>query len=230
MIVVLTDLRRDRYLAATLAGVDESATGRRVVIVDGDATPPVPPGWEVSFSAKPPGAHPRENRWATWDAFELAAAAGEDLVFLEDDVSGCPGAAEYAERLRIPDDCAFMTLFDPWIGTRFGGIARLPGRAFNYCQALKFPLRTVRELVVARPEMEAIRRAGSDDCIRAIATPRRWLFGVHVPGLYEHVGAESVVSPAGSLVGRTAASWMGQIHVRHLAPKPYGFDLYEQLD
>ena len=96
MIVVLTDPRRTEYLASTLASVDQSATDpARIVLVDGAAAS-APDPWRVVSYPKPITAPPRQNRWTTWRAFELAAEASEDLLMFEDDVQGSARQAEVA--------------------------------------------------------------------------------------------------------------------------------------
>jgi hypothetical protein len=213
VIVVLTDPRRGEYLSATMSGVDQYApTGeRRVLVVDGVIAPDVQlGGWEVHLAPKPAHARAGENRWSTWAAFELAARAGENLVFLEDDVVGSPGAAARAVSIAVPSDCAFLMLYAPWGDVWFPGtIWRFPAGGFSYCQALKLPLRTLRELVLARGEMEAMSGAGSDDCIRVIGERLGWLVGVHYPGLYQHVGERSLAAPHMTLESRTSDAWAG---------------------
>lgn len=227
MIAVLTDLRRTEYLAATIAGVDSSAppSERRVIVVDGAKAPSaaIASGWEVVLSQKPAVARAGENRWSTWAAFEFAARAREDLVFLEDDVVGSPGAAARAVGLRVPDDCALIMLYAPW-GDRWfpWRIWRYRADGFSYCQALKIPLRTLDELVSARCEMEALRGGGSDDCIRDIGARRDWMVGVHFPGLYQHVGARSLAAPHMTLENRVSEAWLGPQEDARLLTPPLG--------
>jgi len=211
VIAVLTDPRRPQHLAATLAGIDSSAASRaRVVVVDGAAAPDLPPGWRAELAPKPPRTRPAENKWATWRAFELAAAAGEDLLFFEDDVAGCPGAAAYAEEVRVPTDCALLMLYAPWGDGAFPPrIWRYHASQFSFCQALKIPLPTCQKLAAARREMERLEEGGSDECIRAIGGDLDWLVGMHVPGLYQHVGMKSIVSGDRDLGGhRTSRCWL----------------------
>jgi len=183
-----------------------------VVVVDGDAPPAaaVRDGWEIHLAPKPAVARPGENRWSTWAALELAARAGENLVFLEDDARGSPGAAARACSLVVPSDCALVMLYAPWGDEWFPrSIWRVPAQIFSYCQALKIPLRTLRELEHARPEMENMKGGGSDDCIRAIGKRRGWMIGVHYPGLYQHVGERSLAAPHMTLESRTSNAWAG---------------------
>jgi len=211
VIVVLTDQRRHDHLAATLIDVDSSASDKtRIVLVDGAEPPEVPAGWRAICAPKPLHAPATENRWTTWQAFELAVEAREDLLFLEDDVKGCPGAAKYAEEFSVPADCAFVMFYAPWgDATMPWSLFRIHAAQFSFCQALKVPLRTCRALHDARAEMVACPTPGSDECIRAIGAARNWMIGVHYPGLYQHVGAQSLVSGDRHLFGsRTSRAWM----------------------
>ncbi len=210
MIVVLTDPRRPEYLAQTLASVDQSATdSNRIVLVDGPVVA-APSPWRVISAPKPVSSLPKQNRWTTWRAFELAADAQEDLLLFEDDVQGCPNAVLYAETFPVPGDCAFISLYAPWGDASFmPGIWRYHSANFSYCQALKIPLRTCREFADARVEMETSKSGGSDECMREVGGRRDWLVGVHYPGLFQHVGMSSLVSGEGGLFGaRHSRAWL----------------------
>lgn len=224
MIVVLTDPRRGEHLAATLASVDSSATSElRVVLVDGASNSvTVRPGWVVVGAPKPPGRPRTENRWSTWAAFEAAVAAGEDLLFFEDDVVGCPNAVRYAEELPVPRDCAWLSLYAPWGDISFPhGIWRRPAAQFVFCQALKVPLATCRELAGARAEMEAHALGGSDECMAAVGGRRDWLVGYHYPGLFQHVGHASLVSADRTLMGpRSSRAWLCDVDAMRLRRQP----------
>lgn len=229
MIVVLTDPRRPEHLPATLASLDGSGADRnRIVVVDGEDLPRgLPVGWKTVRAPKPRGVSPRENRWSTWRAFELAAEAGEDLLFFEDDVLGSPNAVRYAELLKVPTDCAWVMLYAPWGDASFPyGIGRFHADRFSFCQALKIPLQTCRLLAAARGEMEVSRSGGSDECMRQIGARRDWLFGVHWPGLFQHVGVESVVSNQSLRGDRTSRAWFAGMDAMSLLPGPRGGNIY----
>jgi len=229
MICVLTDPRRPVHLLSTLRSLDESATDtNKIVVVDGSYSPELSSTWRAELAPKPAGARNTQNRWSTWRAFELAVAAEDDLLFFEDDVTGCPSAALYAETLRVPDDCAFLSLYAPWGDASFPpGIWRYHASKFSFCQALKVPLHTCRVLVEARDEMAASACGGSDECIGEIGGRRDWLVGVHYPGLFQHVGAFSVVSGDRTLAGnRHSRAWLADIDAMKLRRSPGEFDHY----
>ena len=221
MIVVLTCPRPAGadYLGGTVEDVDSSATEKRKVIVADAPSFDLPPGWEgrgwsASLVTKPAAARPRENKWAFWHALELALVVGEDLLFFEDDVRASPRAVLYAETLPVPADCAVVSLYAPWgDATHMPGIWRMHASNFSFCQALKIPARTVRALVDARAEMEASPQGGSDEMVREIGERRDWLVGFHLPGLFQHVGAESAVMGAREALGtgRSSRAWAADI-------------------
>lgn len=232
MIAVLTDPRRRDHLVATLSCVDSSASGeRRLIVVDGTSLPDEPAayakanGWETLFAPKPGEASPASNKHATWAAFAAAAASWEDLLFLEDDVVGSPNAAKYACAFTVPKDCAWVLMYAPWGDESMPwGVARFHTSSFSYCQALKIPHRTLMELTGARAEMAYDRSGASDDCMRDAGARRDWLFGVHYPGLFQHVGADnSLVSgpddAALATPGRVSKAWLGEVDARALVQR-----------
>jgi hypothetical protein len=200
--IVVTTCDRSEYLQQTLDAIDLSATGRKVLVAD-RCEPPARAGWEVSHvPPRPSFARPRENKWCLWHAFDLAAAAGEDLLFFQDDLALCRNAVRYVQRLAVPDDVALVSLFAPFgDSTMPHGLWRSKCHVYMYCQAVKFPLRTVRELAAARQEMaDQLNRGGDDDALQVLGSARGWLYAVHYPSIVQHVGAKSSVSDA-TLVG-----------------------------
>lgn len=197
MICVVTCKREGvDYLPATLAAVDASATGRRVLVSDSLIhRPSAPAPWELVTFRKPAQSSNRpENRWAMWKCFELAAHTGEDLVVLEDDLQLCENTALVMERLPVPADCAFVTFFACHGKNLNKGIHRQRMHSFCFAQALKFPARTVDEMHGAFAEMAGDPRwIGSDDSLRVMGCKRRWLYGTHYPNLVQHVGDVSAV-------------------------------------
>lgn len=196
MIAVLTCRRPVDHLAETLRGIDASATDpNRVVVMDGTEPPPVPTGWRVVLAPKPDWEWHIHNRFPFWACLEQAAAAGEDLLFFEDDVTFCVNAVRYAERFVVPDSLAMVSLYVP-----FGDVATPPQIAvsdihhFAFFQGAKIPLRTCRALVEAKPEMVQSRMGGSDTCVGIIGHARGWKVGTHYPSIVQHVGEHSVVS------------------------------------
>ncbi len=232
MISVLTDPRRRAHLISTLACVDSSARDeRRLIVVDGESLPEDATdyarihGWEILFAPKPAIVALNSNKHATWAAFGAAAAGWEDLLFLEDDVDGCPNAAKYACQLTVPNDCAWVSIYAAWGDESMPwGVARFRAGTFSYNQALKIPHRTLSELHAARAEMAADRSGASDDCLRNMGDRRGWMFGVHYPGVFQHRAADdSLVSSPDSLAlltpGRTSKVWLGTTDAMNLRPR-----------
>jgi hypothetical protein len=118
---------------------------------------------------------------------------GEDLVCFEDDVVLCRNAARYAERLIVPDDVAFVSLYAPWGDlTMPPGLWRARCHSFAGAQFLKISHLTCLILVSARGEMEAaLDLGGSDDMLKLLGKRRDWLYAAHYPGLAQHVGMVS---------------------------------------
>ena len=168
MIAVITCKRLGAdYLASTIKQIDGSAHGRRIAIADRlDWRPnsPIPPLWESHAFARP-ATERNENRWALWEAIRLAAEAREDLVFFEDDVQLCSGAARYMEQFQVPLAIDWVSFFDPWLDDQAPhGLWSRPARQYIYCQAMKLPFRTVeRFAAISLSEMAACQRIGADD-------------------------------------------------------------------
>jgi hypothetical protein len=206
VIAVLTHPRPGvSYLLDTLASIDESATGRRVVVCDSPAElPAVPAPWEVHRFERPATERP-ENRWALWRCFDLAHDRGEDLIVCEDDVAMCRNGARHAEWLPVPRDVHWISLYDPHFRpTAPHCLARMPGVTFVFAQIVKFPLRTctlLRWMGCGRYD-----RMGSDDQLGAIGHALGLTYAIHVPSLAQHVGAVSAVGN-GELAGRTSESF-----------------------
>lgn len=206
MIVVLTHPRPGAsYLLDTLAAIDASATGHRVIVSDSDAElPAVPAAWEVHRFARPQTERP-ENRWSLWRAFELAHDRGDDLIVCEDDIALCANGARHAEWLPVPHDVHWISLYDPHFRmTAPHCLARMPGETFVFAQMVKFPLRTCtlfRNLGCQRYD-----RVGSDDQLGALGRLLGMRYAIHVPSLAQHVGAVSAVGN-GDLSWRTSQSF-----------------------
>ena len=210
MICVLTNGVRPERLLSTLADVESSARGRKAIVVDGDFQISRN-GWEVVHYRGPKVG--RQNKWVFWECLRVAAAADEDLVYVEDDASASKSAFAYIERFHeVPSDCAFASYYSPT-----GELHALPGHlrqqcsVFAYAVCLKVPLRTVKQLLDLTPEMEASRFGGCDDVLRALLGPRKHLAALHYPSLVQHVGDQSTVSDGATLGGdRSSRNWRGR--------------------
>ena len=213
MIAVLTCAGRPggvSYLDKTLSDIDSSATGSRVIVCDRCSAAPRK-GWaSIDVTARPAHAGDRENRWALWTALRFAAEAEEDLIVVEDDVVFCKNGARHAERLRVPSDVAFVSLFAPWGDMTMPlGLWRSRCHTFIYAQALKFPLRTIRELVPTWRPDEDTHKGGSDDMLSLIGVKRNWLYAAHYPSIVQHVGAVSSVSSMPIVGCRASRAYRG---------------------
>ena len=163
-----------------------------------DGPPPegleAPPGWRVVEEPRP--VIPPQNKHTAWKAFELAFAAKSDLCFFEDDLLLTKNAAARIARFRVPDDLAFVTFFSTWLTNRQPiGLWRIHAASYIMAQSLKFPLRTVEELLLVRqsPEWHDMNQGGFDEALRKFAMARGWLYGIHNPNLVQHVGEASAV-------------------------------------
>jgi hypothetical protein len=207
VIAVLTHPRPGgvSYLGDTLASIDRSARGRRVVISDVSAhRPELPPPWELEAFDRPASVVP-QNKWALWRGMRIALEAGEDLVTFEDDVLLCRNGAVQAETLAVPPDVAWLSLYDPWFDTRCPhGLWRSRALTFMYAQAMKFPLRSLELLLLFNPISHD--RTGADDLLASLGRMLGLTYAVHVPSIAQHVGAVSAVGN-GDLADRTSRSF-----------------------
>ena len=204
MIAVTTCTRAGgvSYLQATLASIDASARDKhKVLFVDGSAyLTDAPPGWEQRITPRP--CVRAENRWPAWSAIRESVEHSEDLLLCEDDIKFCRNGVARAETVPIPDDVAFLSYFAPFGDlTMSEGIWRTSMTTFGYAQCLRLPLRTLRALIEKRWEMTDASNGTTDGVLRAMGVRRGWKYGVHYPGLVQHVGAVSAIGTAG-LVGR----------------------------
>jgi hypothetical protein len=208
-LAILTCARERDYLTRTIRSLgDVSRFDRRLIWCDGDAPiPDAPRGWEIGGGSRRQGP---PNTFAFWD---LLADVQGDLLFLEDDVEASPGALTYAARMGCPDGVAFVSWFDP-ICRRSSRLPR--ARYFDAgevvgCPARTFPSATVRDLVAFRGGPAWEPGTGSDVNVAAALGGR--IAAVHVPSLFQHIGAESAVSPGAALDGdRTSESWLGPLY------------------
>lgn len=204
------EMRKD--LLRVLAEIDESATGDRAVVVDGNEAPPgIPSNWEVFLRPKPPGAWKTQNKFTYWDMMQIAVERNQDLVSFEDDIRLSKNAAGFMERFPVPKDCAMMMFYAPWGAPNMSGVLRIHSSRFNFAQCLKIPLETCKFLCERKQQAWSSRTGGSDENIRKLLEKEDRLVGIFYPGLIQHVGNYSVASN-GALVGdRSSPAWAGEV-------------------
>lgn len=204
MIIVPTCPRPDgaSYLEQTISDIDESARGRREILVDADSGEIDLSGskfveWRIRHLRSWSEPHPAgENKWVVWQALRIAIQRNEDLILLQDDLHLARGAAVWMEDFPVPADLAWVSFYAPQgDALMVPSLARWHCQHFNYCQALKIPLRTLRALrepEIVR-EMAVHRMGGDDETLRHFGDRFDWKFGVIYPGPVQHVGAVSAV-------------------------------------
>lgn len=155
----------------------------------------------------------RGQAWNFLRALRAGLASGaERITLLEDDIEICRGFVQRVERQPIPDDCAFISWFDPFLGMpgRLGdyyagdtavreAVPDAPGFVRRLCskfycnQALTFRRATVEQLLTS-PVALYWEAAHEGDMLIAQAlqhTP----YAVHAPSLVQHVGTVSLCNP-----------------------------------
>jgi len=139
----------------------------------------------------------------------------QQILVCQDDIELCTGALEYIEAFPVPVGAAFVEWFD----------GREPGRGVGPCapwvkwecgrtlnlQAVTWRLETIRAVLAQpRPAWWTLPH-GVDDLLCCIAGDLGWQWGVHLPNLVQHVGAQSLVDPARTLTGnRTSKNYPGK--------------------
>jgi hypothetical protein len=189
--------------------IDESWSGRRILVSDGPTTVAAD-GWTIAATARREGQKPTYWR-ALAIGVEEARRTGDDrLLILEDDVELCANALAYMERARLPPGIEFVTWYDGHI-VKPGAVAGIyPANAqyFICLQGVTWPLATAEKLLASPIAAAWDECHGGDILVAKILRARP--YGVHVPNLVQHLGAESICSPGASLAGaRTAANYPG---------------------
>jgi hypothetical protein len=144
------------------------------------------------------------------------------ILILEDDVELCRNALTYIERTPIPHDLDFITWFDGHIiqSGASPGIYSVPAERFFCLQGVTWR-RSTAERLLRSPEAAAWPdRHSGDTLIGKILRGRR--YGVHVPNLIQHIGAQSICNRGQRLEGvRTAANYPGRwFDARQLSRRP----------
>ncbi len=205
------------YFRRTIVRIDETGgrrlgASRKIVVGDG-WQPEMPPGWEFCSCAG------GDSVAAFHRILELAKDADTDLLFFEDDIALCDNAVTAAERLIVPPDLAFVTLFDAdHRGLEVGLHARrFPGAFFRCSQALKIPLRTVHFLLQDGPPMPKEAAAGLDTRVGRLLFRGPWpQYGIVAPSWVEHLGDASAL-----MRRKISVKWRRLVSAN---PWPPGFD------
>lgn len=188
---------------------DAGWSGPRFLVADGTAARAS--GWTTLASPRRQG-----QRRTYWRALALGvqqtrAAADDRILILEDDVELCRNALGYMQRAPIPAGLDFITWFDGHM-IREGstpGVYPVPAEKFFCLQGVTWR-RSTAEMLLRSPAAAAWPdRHSGDTLIARILAGRR--YGVHVPNLLQHIGAQSICNPGQQLAGvRTANNYPGR--------------------
>ena len=167
-------------------------------------------GWPTAASARCEGQMKTYWRALAVGLEEARKHRSDRVLILEDDVELCRNALQYLERARLPRALDFVTLFDGHaIHQRVPhGIYPVRARDFFCLQGVVWPLSTASMLLRAPAAAAWKERHSGDILIAQILAGRQ--YGVHVPNLVQHLGAQSICNPGQKLTGvRTANNYPG---------------------
>jgi hypothetical protein len=209
------------YIGNTLAQIDaEDVAGvRKSIVVDRGDVDLVGEGW----ACKAPGLgwaiepftddHLVGNKWAYWRCLELAAAAGGDLILLEDDLSFCRNAVRRMMLFPVPSDLGLVSFFSPRILETASAIPGLwrPPRFTYFTQAIKFSESCLLRLVAWKNDRRWQQYTASDNALMVALTNLGIRYGVHCPDLVQHTGDISECTPLCDQVSeqRVSKMWPG---------------------
>jgi hypothetical protein len=204
------------YLERTRDQVDiEGIDARRAVVCDGKFSGMNRPGWWVFEYEKPKLAIPGGNKLAYWHLLEQAwevCQHGDDAIVLEDDIELAKNALRRMAGFHVPRDLAWVQFFSPQVTHErmTPGLWRPPRGTSAFCQAIKFPSRTLERLIPWQCEPEFLKFSASDDALKLAAIRLGLNYGVHVPDLVQHAGALSLTGAPGlEVAGRLSRCWPG---------------------
>lgn len=226
LLTVLTCPRaKTSYLADTLASLERAGAhdvDQRVIVCDG----PVPRGVPASWEAYSLGSEPGGNMRAFFEVMRFAVNHGaQRLLYFEDDVVASRNAIHHMQAVGVPDDLAFVSFFDmkEMLPGAKPGLYRVPtmgkeGWGFWGMQAVLFPFTTldyaVRNQARITGRFPGIPHSSDVALGYDLLFSDRSSYGVHVPGLFEHIGeASSIWTNRGGWddyeVNRRATSFLG---------------------
>ncbi len=218
MLVLITTCRRPRgtdYLNPLLRQVLQET---RAVMVVSDGPLEVELANRVRVPLIKASPEPRGQKFAYWSALRLGSSWGDDddgedrrVTILEDDVVLCRNALAYMERVQLPENLDLVSWYDGHAVERIslpgrpagGHIVAVQAERFACLQAVTYPQRTIRRLLEAPAAARWREPHGGDNLIAEVLRGRH--YGVHLPNLVDHVGADSIVSPGQSLEGMRRA-------------------------
>ena len=164
--------------------------------------------WHVHRFERSPTAFKGGNKLPYWHLLELARNAGGDVVALEDDLELCTNALTRMLTFPVPNDVAWVQFFSAWTfrdertksaeplrtWKAHAGLWRPPS-LLQGCQAIKFPHRTLEQLVAWRHRDEHWQLYNESDVSLGLAQQRLGMRGsCHQPDLVQHVGDSSAVA------------------------------------
>lgn len=142
----------------------------------------------------PPGGKydQRDNKYVGWMAVEEAARAGEDLLFLEDDIRPVDAFSIVAARNhQIPDQCGFTSFHrSKWTTAGIHDASK-----FLMSQAVKIPMRSLAHLIDWRQRCSGDWEAvfGFDTALAVAGRDARWKYEQTERNYFDHVGEVSAV-------------------------------------
>lgn len=165
--------------------------------------------WTLHRHERAANAFKGGNKLPYWHLLELALETGAgDVVALEDDLELCTNACTRMLSFPVPADVAWTQFFSAWTfrDERVAGIDPLrtwkahpglwrPPSMLQGCQAIKFPRRTLKELVAWRRYDEHWQMYNESDVSLGLAQQRLGMRGsCHQPDLVQHIGDSSLVA------------------------------------
>jgi hypothetical protein len=189
---------------------DGGWNGRRILVSDGPLADGAA-GWTIT--ATPAQEGQKKTYWrALAVGLEECRKTGDDrILILEDDVELCTNALPYMERARLPRMLAFISWYDGHIVEAGAAAGIYPASALQFIclQGITWPARTAEALLSSEVARAWGEPHGGDLLVARALGGRS--YGVHVPNLVQHLGAESVCTPGSGLTGaRTASNYPGR--------------------
>jgi hypothetical protein len=197
------------YVLETCKAIErEDLPAPHFLFVDGDA---MPADLNVDFwrlvNWERPHMALRGNKLPYWAVLEHALEGlYDDVIVLEDDLKFCANAVRRMLTFPVPADVAFVQFFAPHINLASNvhpGLWRPPLTSQQFTQAIKYPARTLRQLLEWSDTFEFGKFVESDQALNLASTRLGLRYAVHAPDLVDHVGASSATVP-GSTVGETS--------------------------